>query len=138
MDYWEAILEEVKHRGDETFYFRFTDLGRCLWRERTRQQRYLPADQKKSANAVYYIGGDFADLYFTKREAETLFYLLQGQTIPEVGRSLDLSARTIEFYVKNMKLKIGAKTKKELLAKLRDTDIIGQLESMSFEEEDGC
>ena len=137
MDYWEAVLNEVKHRGDETFHFKFTDLGRCMLRERTRELRHRPAEQKKSANPVYYLGGEFADLYLTKREAETFYYLVQGQTIPEVGRSLDLSARTVEFYVKNMKLKIGVKSKKELLDKLRHTDIMKQLEHLTFEDEDG-
>ena len=138
MDYWEAVLDEVMHKEDETFQFKFTDIGRSLLRERTRQQRNSPAERTKPGTSMYFIGEAFEGIYFTRREAQTLFHLLKGKTIPEVGRSLDLSARTIEFYVKNMKLKIGVKSKAELLDKLRHTDIIKQLNFFDVEDAHGC
>ena len=134
MDYWEAVLDEVMHKEDESFQFRFTDIGRSLLRERNRQQRQAPTEKPRPTTQMYFIGDAFEGVYFTRREAQTLFHLLQGKTIPEVGRSLNLSARTIEFYVKNMKLKIGVKSKVELLDKLRHTDIIKQLDLLDTED----
>jgi len=138
MDYWESILQEVLHKGDDAFQFKYTDLGRSILRDRTRRQRqYMPARKKSVATPMYFLGDKFKGVYFTKREAETLFYLLQGKTIPEVGKCLTLSARTIEFYVKNMKLKVGVNTKVALLDKIRDTDIIGQLDFLIKDNENG-
>ena len=111
MDYWESVLDEVMHSGDDAFQFKFTDLGRSLLRDRNRRQRQTCNERDRSTGVMYFLGGEFDDVYFTKREAETLFHLLKGKTIPEVGKSLNLSARTIEFYVKNMKLKVGVKSK---------------------------
>ena len=52
---------------------------------------------------------------FSKREMECLDYLLQGYTFKMIGRAMGLSPRTIEAYVKNMRLKVGAKNKKALV-----------------------
>ncbi len=127
MDYWESVLKEIKHKEDDNFSFKFTDMGRSLLRDRHRKQRQGSHELEKRESTSYFLGGAFAGVYFTKREAQTLFHLLQGKTIPQVGKSLNLSARTIEFYVKNMKLKVGAVSKVELLDKIRCTDIVKQL-----------
>lgn len=127
MDYWESVLQEVLHKEDDAFQFKYTDLGRSMLRERRRKHRQPPPRQKSSTTPMYFLGDAFKGIYFTRREAQTLFHLLQGKTIPEVGKSLGLSARTIEFYVKNMKLKIGVDTKAKLLDKVRETEIIEQL-----------
>jgi DNA-binding CsgD family transcriptional regulator len=139
MDYWESILQEVQHKGDDAFQFKYTDLGRSILRDRTRKRRQHHGSTREStvASPMYFLGDLFKGVYFTKREAETLFYLLQGKTIPQVGKCLNLSARTIEFYVKNMKLKIGVNTKIELLDKIRKTDIIEQLNFSDRGNEDG-
>ena len=137
MDYWESIVQEVLHRDDENYKFRFTDIGRSILRERTRKQRQCPPKQEATLNTTYFLGKRFKGVYFTKREAETMYYLLQGKTIPGVGKALNLSARTIEFYVKNMKLKIGAKTKYDLVEVIRETDFMAQLHFIAamFENE---
>ena len=127
MDYWESILQEVLHRGDDTYQFRFTDIGRSMLRERTRKQRAPSSTREHAPSPMYFLGERYEGIYFTKREAETVYYLLQGHTIPKVGKVLALSARTIEFYVKNMKLKVGAKSKQHLLEIVRTTEIMNQL-----------
>jgi DNA-binding CsgD family transcriptional regulator len=132
MDYWEAILDEVMHSDDDAFHFKFTDLGRSLVRDRHRKYRQTRHEREKPVSPTYYLGAKFPNIYFTKREAETLYFLLQGKTIVETGDCLNLSARTIEFYVKNMKLKVGVKSKVELLEKIRDTAIIKQLHSINI------
>ena len=55
---------------------------------------------------------------FTKREMDCVPYLLAGNSFKEIGTLLGLSHRTIEAYVKNMRMKIGAKTKRALVAKI--------------------
>jgi DNA-binding CsgD family transcriptional regulator len=42
-------------------------------------------------------------------------WLLKGKTINSIATILNLSPRTVEYYVKNMKAKIGCRTKFELI-----------------------
>lgn len=130
MDYWKSVLQEVMHRDDENFQFRFTDLGESLVREKSRvkrRQRRQTPRVEDDRQPAYLLGAQYEGIYLTQREAETCHYLLRGLTIPETGAALDLSPRTIEFYVKNIKLKVGVKTKDDLVALLRETEILNTL-----------
>lgn len=60
------------------------------------------------------------EIYFSKRERECIHYLLRGKSAKGIARILNLSARTIEFYTRNIKKKLGATTRAELIDKLID------------------
>lgn len=49
------------------------------------------------------------------RELECLFCLLRGMTAKRIAQILQLSKRTIEFYIVNIKNKFGSLTKSELM-----------------------
>ncbi len=53
--------------------------------------------------------------YFSKRETECLHYYVQGKTSKEIAVILQLSKRTVENYLQNIKDKIGVSTKSELI-----------------------
>lgn len=130
MDYWDAILDEVLHKkAGDVSSFKFTDIGRSLLRDRTRKQRNAKRYQKKSqqAQSTYFLGDSYEGVYFTQREAECVYHMLQGKSIPQTARDLGLSPRTIEFYVKNMRLKVGAPNKKALIEKIRKTALASKL-----------
>lgn len=126
MEYWDSVLQEVADKNEEHVQFRFTDIGRNLLRKR----RYGEVHHRKHKTPAYYLGEEYGDLYFTQREVEALHYLLQGKTIAQVGHVLGLSARTIEFYLKNMKLKVGVKTKVELLEIVQQSPLANELETI--------
>lgn len=65
--------------------------------------------------AAYGLGTKYGNTYFTRREAECMVWLLKGKTINSVATILNLSPRTVEYYIKNMKTKIGCRTKFELI-----------------------
>ena len=65
--------------------------------------------------AAYGLGSKYGSAYFTKREAECMVLLLKGKTINSVASMLNLSPRTVEYYIKNMKSKLGCRTKFELI-----------------------
>lgn len=77
--------------------------------------------EKKNKNTkinslvVYGLGSKYSGTYFTKREADCMFLLLKGKTINSVASILNLSPRTVEYYIKNMKSKLGCRTKFELV-----------------------
>jgi DNA-binding CsgD family transcriptional regulator len=51
----------------------------------------------------------------SKREAECLEGLALGKSMKEIGKLLDLSPRTIEFYLNNIKDKTGIRSKEEII-----------------------
>ncbi len=73
---------------------------------------------------VYRLGSKHGTVYFTRREAECMILLLKGKTINSVATILNLSPRTVEYYVKNMKSKLGCKTKFELVDLVHASDFI--------------
>lgn len=77
---------------------------------------------------MYYLGDQYPDVYLTKREAECMFWLVQDNTINATAIKMNLSARTVEFYVKKMKLKLLCVNKKQLIHKVLQTPLLKALE----------
>src|SRR4029078_1983764 len=63
-------------------------------------------------------GSVIMNTYLTKREAEIAYYLVLGKTAKQIGTHLQLSQRTIEKHVENIKLKMRVTSKPELIEKL--------------------
>ncbi len=56
----------------------------------------------------------------SKRERECLNYLIQGKTAKEIARALNISHRTVEFYIEKMKQKFNCANRIELVARAFD------------------
>ena len=59
------------------------------------------------------VGGE--NVIISLREFQCLFLMSKGQTFKEIGKSLDLSPRTVESYINNLKSKTGTSSKSELI-----------------------
>jgi len=55
---------------------------------------------------------------FSKRKTEVIYYLLRGCSAKEIGIHLNLSHRTIEFHINEIKAKIGVKKKADLIGRV--------------------
>ncbi|MDR3443047.1 MAG: LuxR C-terminal-related transcriptional regulator [Legionella sp.] len=53
--------------------------------------------------------------YLSKRELECLHLTIKGYTAKRIGRELGISHRTVEEYLVNIRIKIGASSKAELI-----------------------
>jgi DNA-binding CsgD family transcriptional regulator len=58
--------------------------------------------------------------FFSTRETQCIELLLQGKSPKEIGKMLNLSYRTIEHYIANIKDKLEVRTKAELIAKVNE------------------
>ncbi len=79
------------------------------------------SDSFKRLNNHLLPGSYLCGVYFTKREKQILHYLVRGFTAKNIARTINLSVRTIEDYLGNMKNKLNVSTKGELISKVMDT-----------------
>lgn len=56
-------------------------------------------------------------IHLSKRELECLMNTLRGMTSKETARTLNISPRTVEFYLLNARRKISCKNNKDLFRK---------------------
>lgn len=63
-------------------------------------------------------GKNILNTYFTQRETEILHFVIKGQSARSIALILNISRRTVEQHIENMKNKIGVSTKAELIEKL--------------------
>lgn len=67
---------------------------------------FLPSHYKKQSENKFGL---------SKRELQCMFYILRGKKSKEIGLILNLSKRTIDFYIDNIKNKMGCQNKTELI-----------------------
>lgn len=54
----------------------------------------------------------------SKREFESISYFVNGKTMKEIADILEISPRTVEDYINNVKRKLGCNSKAEVIAKV--------------------
>ncbi len=70
---------------------------------------------------------DNVALHFSQREVQTMELIIDGLTVPKVAVKLNLSPRTVEFYVKNLRSKLQCVSKRELVLLLKQQNILAKL-----------
>jgi DNA-binding CsgD family transcriptional regulator len=60
----------------------------------------------------------------SKRESECLFLMIRGKNSKEIGMFLNISSRTVEGHIENIKLKFNCNTKSELVAEAIEKGLI--------------
>jgi len=120
-DYWHIILEEVAHYSDKNYRCRYSNLQETdVFVEKTEEPETPPTQKKQKV--TYPLPEPFSHLHLTEREAECVFCMQNNHTIRSAAILLNLSARTVEFYLKNIKTKLNIRTKTELLDCLQQLD----------------
>lgn len=84
------------------------------------RQAFLSEVNSQSA-VMHSVGqgiNQLGNFVLSKRQAQCLQYLLEGKSAKQTANMLNLSTRTIEFYLDNMKKKMNCRTKLELAGKV--------------------
>ncbi len=63
----------------------------------------------------------------SKKEFECLFYLVQGRTMKEIARFMNVSFRTVEFHLNNVKKKLHCNKKSQLIDILLKNNVFSSL-----------
>lgn len=134
MKYWDAILKEVLEKEDSTPEISFTNVNDYRKFSRIKKApknrpgiKKIKSVKKPQAKKKYFLGSGHPGIYFTQRETQTIYLLMRGKTNFETAKTLGLSRRTIEFYIKNMKSKLHCHSKSELINKVIKSDLLSRL-----------
>ncbi len=77
--------------------------------------------RKWTRTPICFVNESEPQIYFTRREAQCVACIIKGYTNPQAAEVLDLSKRTIEFYIKNVRRKLNCRNKSELLEIIKKT-----------------
>lgn len=72
---------------------------------------------EEEINSNYFLDKRHNGKSLSKRESECLFFFSQGRTMKETAERMELSPRTVETHINNMKHKFNCHTRGELLSK---------------------
>lgn len=123
MKHWQDVIKCSQQDGENNIFL----LNES--KQTTGEERLLTKKIKRNRpSRSYYLDPPYENVYFTQREAECLYYLMRGMTIVATATILELSPRTVEFYVKNMRIKMNAMSKSDLLDRLHEVNFLQKLE----------
>jgi DNA-binding CsgD family transcriptional regulator len=138
LEYWKKLLRETLGKEDAANCFspNAIYLSQDLEKKTLKKKQCssgLSGRPKKTYS--YFLGESYPGVYLTRREAECMSKFLGEKTVVEAALDLNLSPRTVEFYLKNIKNKLACRTKTELVCKIKETDFAKNYASQ-FEYED--
>lgn len=74
------------------------------------------------------LGIDFGNQYLTRRELEVLKFVILGLSAKKIGNMLQISSRTVEGYIDNLKTKLGCNSKGQISFIAIKSGLINQLD----------
>ncbi len=114
---WKDVLDAVQNKKSNPVQFRRYFLGE--FPEKSSKKPEKQRRRKRFAVRGCCLGSRFDYLCLTPRETDCMALLLKGYTNERVAEELKLSARTVEFYIKNMRQKLGCHNKAHLIQTVR-------------------
>lgn len=78
--------------------------------------------QTNADEDTLYIGKNTDEYKLSKRQEETLFLLIRGKSAKSIARILNISPRTVEYYIEIIKHKFHCHSKQALIDKVINSD----------------
>lgn len=96
------------------------ELNRRVLNDMPLLSKEFSTHRDRKTRTTYYLNGEYGDIKLSTRQAQCLFYVLRGKTSKVIARILQLSNRTVESYIDDIKVKIRCQNKAELIEKSFD------------------
>jgi len=106
--------------------------------EYLQDEHWLPICEKAIYCPIrrkYYLGEPFPEIYLTQREAECVYWVITGLTNKEAADKMELSSRTIEYYLRNVRCKLNCYSKGHLIKLLKGSHFLPIIQQQIREQE---
>jgi DNA-binding CsgD family transcriptional regulator len=124
--YWFQLVKkarEKKVRQELLASSQFELMSRCIAPKEACE--FNPSKRRqRHSDRIVMLGKSFPGVYLTEREAHVGLLILRGCTCSEAARQMSLSRRTVEYYVSNIKAKLGSRKKSNIVTALLASDFI--------------
>ncbi len=114
-----AVSDRLSAVGDDWEASRLLGQAALDLRNPTAARRMLELARAKSSEPIDDTGDGLMALGLSEREAEVARLVSEGRTHKEVGAQLFISPKTVEHHVARVKQKLGANSRAEMLATIR-------------------
>lgn len=111
---WKGVLVEKKILPDGHLFCQAIEVEKTPLIPLTQK---LANYSKKNNNNVWLLSEDYPNMNLSARQQQCLFYTIQGKTAKEIGAILNLSPRTIESYIEQIKNVLNCYSKSALVEK---------------------
>lgn len=128
----------------------FRDNGRSLLKTSSQHKITLPVAQKPAFDNELLLGKTWADrkknffkqtplkrfvleqqkfqeIHLTPKEMQCVFFTLHNKTSKEIGQLMNISFRTVESYLENIKIKLNLSSRAELIEQLSNNAFLKSL-----------
>lgn len=133
--YWQRLVETSQHNKTQGELVKTNDLSDiALAMAPKRVSQFGPAKRRRPrcGHRIVLLGRSYPNIYLTEREAHCALLLLRGCTSRETALQMHLSSRTVEYYLSNVKSKLGLRRKSGVISVLLESDFIQNLRHMTL------
>lgn len=131
---WCGLSAAIVNKKRYPLAFDRAYIGRLREREREsnaihiRKRRPVKEDDGRLKN-YFLFEEPLSGIYLTRRESQVLYLICHGLTNKEVAKKMGLSARTTEYYIKNIREKTATTSKQNLIFRIIETDFLKRVDS---------
>ena len=75
----------------------------------------------------YYLGRKYPGIYLTSQEASCVTQLLKNMKYHDIGKILGKSPPTVNFYLRNVRIKLKCKNRAQLIEAIQQTDFVAYI-----------
>lgn len=111
--YWKRLLKEIKNQNNDQYWRCFSFHAELENKNFIKVHEKTP--NKEVAGQRVYLESLGSEIYLTPREVTVSVLLCQGLKCKQIAKQLNISDRTVEFYIRNLKLKFNCRFKIELI-----------------------
>lgn len=80
----------------------------------------------------YYLKGQYANIYLTAKEAQCVYWLIQGKTAQEIAIIEDAKTKTVQCHLENIRRKLSCYKQTQLVKIILEADIFGVIDHKEY------